>query len=142
MASITIPAGSVSGTSRITITPTDDDVVEGDETIVIPGSTDVGLGVSPATITLTDDTSSGAPGDSATLSIASVSSSVAEGGNASFTVTLSHRVDADVTVAWSAPLPADARRVGRPGYHLRERWTFAANLRRRRHAEHHHHPHR
>ena len=33
---------------------------------------------------------------------------MAEGGSASFTVTLSHQVNADVTVAWSAPLPADA----------------------------------
>ena len=103
LASITIPANSESGTGTLTITPINDGVVEGDETIKVSGSA-AGVNVnSHATITLTDDT----PGDAATLSIASALSSVAEGDNASFTVTLSHQVNADVTVAWSAPLPAD-----------------------------------
>ena len=38
LASITIPANSSSGTGSLTITPTDDQVVEGDETITIPGT--------------------------------------------------------------------------------------------------------
>ena len=107
LASITIPANTTSGTGTITITPTSDSEVEGDETIVVSGST-TSLNVSAATITLTDVESATAPGGAATLSIASASSSVAEGGNALFVVTLSHQVDADVTVSWSAPLPADA----------------------------------
>ena len=113
LASITIPADSTSGTGTLTITPTDDLVVEGDETITIPGTTTVsGLSVTSATVTLTDDdkTTTGDPGDkdSAELSISGPASAVAEGSDATFTVTLSKAVDAQVQVAWSAPLAADA----------------------------------
>ena len=57
LASITIPAEQDRPrTGSLTITPTDDLVVEGDETITIPGTTTVsGLSVTSATITLTDD---------------------------------------------------------------------------------------
>ena len=116
LASITIPANTASGSGTLTITPTDDEVVEGDETITIPGTTttQVGLTVSSATVTLTDDDKSTSdPGegddkDSAELSISGPASNVSEGGNAVFTVTLSHQVNAEVIVAWSAPLDADA----------------------------------
>ena len=109
---ITIPANEASGTGTLTITPTDDNIVEGDETITIPGSTTVGLTVSSATVTLTDDdkTTTGDPNDrdSAELSISGPASNVSEGSSAVFTVTLSQAVVADVTVAWSAPLGTDA----------------------------------
>ena len=116
LASITIPANSASGTGSITITPTDDSVVEGDETITIPGSTttQVGLNVSDAIVTLTDDDKSTSdPGeeddkDSAELSISGPTSNVSEGGNATFTVTLSAAIAKEVQVAWSAPLSTDA----------------------------------
>ena len=112
LASITIPANTASGSGELTITPTDDTVVEGDETITIPGTTTVGLNVTSASITLTDDDKSTIGDlndkDSAELSISGPTSSVSEGSNAVFTVTLSQAVDAAVTVAWSAPLPADA----------------------------------
>ena len=112
LASITIPANTASGTGTLTITPTDDLVVEGDETITIPGSTTVGLTVSSATVTLTDDDKSttGDPNDkdSAELSISAPTGNVNEGNNAVFTVTLSKAVAAEVTVAWSAPLGTDA----------------------------------
>ena len=92
----------------MTITPTDDQVVEGDETIIVPGTTTVsGLNVSDAIITLTDDDKSTTPTDdkdSAELSISGPASNVSEGGNAVFTVTLSEAVAKAVTVAWSAPL--------------------------------------
>ena len=56
LASITIPANTASGNGTLTITPTDDTVVEGDETIIVSGTTTVqNLSVSAATITLTDD---------------------------------------------------------------------------------------
>ena len=63
LASVTIPANATSGTGTLTLTPTDDQVVEGDETIVIPGTTttQVGLTVSDAIITLTDDDKSTTP---------------------------------------------------------------------------------
>ena len=51
LTSITIPATSSSATGSITITPTDDAVVEGDETIIVSGTTTVsGLNVSDAII--------------------------------------------------------------------------------------------
>ena len=112
LASITIPANTASGTGTLTITPTDDAVVEGDETITIPGTTTVGLTVTSATVTLTDDnkttTTPADDKDSADLSISGPASSADEGSNAVFTVTLSKQVDAEVQVAWSAPLTADA----------------------------------
>ena len=112
LASITIPANTKSATGSITITPTDDDVVEGDETVTVSGTTTVSLNVSSATITLTDGDKSTTdiPGDkdSAELSISGPSSNVSEGSDATFTVTLSKAVDAEVQVAWSAPLGTDA----------------------------------
>ena len=113
LATITIDADSSMGTGTLTITPTDDQVVEGDETISIPGTTTVsGLSVTAATVTLTDDDKSTTTPtddkDSAELSIAGPAASVAEGGNAVFTVTLSAAVAAQVQVAWSAPLGTDA----------------------------------
>ena len=111
LASITIPANTASATGTITITPTDDTVVEGDETITIPGTTTVNLSVTSATVTLTDDdktTTTPGDKDSAELSISGPTSNVSEGSNATFTVTLSQSVDAQVAVAWSAPLGTDA----------------------------------
>ena len=113
LASITIPANASSGSGSLTLTPTDDQVVEGDETIVIPGTTttQVGLTVSSATVTLTDDDKSTTPPgdtDGAELSISGPASNVTEGSNAEFTVTLSAAVDAEVQVAWTAPLSTDA----------------------------------
>ena len=111
LASITIPANSTIGTGTLTVTPTDDLVVEGDETITIPGTTTVGLTVTSATVTLTDDDKSTTPPgdkDSAELSISGPASNVSEGSDATFTVTLSKAVDAEVQVAWSAPLATDA----------------------------------
>ena len=107
LASITIPANATSGTGTLTITPTDDAIVEGDETITIPGTTTVsGLTVSSATITLTDDnkttTTPTDDKDSAELSISGPASNVTEGSDATFTVTLSAAVSKEVTVAWSA----------------------------------------
>ena len=113
LTTITIPANTASGTGTLTITPTDDTVVEGDETIIIPGTTttQVGLSVTSATITLKDhngDTDDEDDKDTAEISVSGPSANVSEGGNASFTVTLSEAVAAQVQVAWSAPLGTDA----------------------------------
>ena len=105
LATITIQAESSTGTGSFTITPTDDDVVEGDETIIVPGTTTVSLDVSDAIITLTDDdktTTTPGDKDSAEISISGPTGNVAEGSDATFTVTLSKAVAKDVTVAWSA----------------------------------------
>ena len=113
LASITIPADSSSATGTITITPIDDKVVEGNETIIIPGTTTVeGLNVTSAEITLKDlnGTSKDDPEDmdSTDLSITGPTSSVPEGSDATFTVTLSEAVASQVQVAWSAPSGSDA----------------------------------
>ena len=94
LGNITITGGESTGTAGFTVTPVDDHVVEGNETIKLQGAA-AGLDVTPATITITDD-------DTATLGIAGPAGVVPEGGNAEFTVTLSHAVASQVVVAWSA----------------------------------------
>ena len=92
---ITIAAGEASGSGTLTITPTDDGLVEGDETITVTGNSDPSVAVSSTEITITDN-------HTATLRISGPSGEVTEGSNAVFTVTLSHSVDKAVTVALSA----------------------------------------
>ena len=143
LASITIAANASSGTGSITLTPTDDAVVEGDETIVIPGTTttQVGLTVSSATVTLTDDDkSTTTPGDtdSAELSITGPTANVAEGSNAEFTVTLSAAVDAQVQVAWSGAAGDGRGRGGGPVRHVGD-GDVRGELGGGSHADHHHH---
>ena len=105
LTSVTIPAGRSSGTDNLTIVPTDDSVVEGDETITVSGTSGT-LTVATADVTITDD-------DSAELSISGPASEVAEGADADFSVTLSHSVASDVEVAWSAtPDTAEASDYG------------------------------
>ena len=117
LTSVTIPAGQSSSSGTLTITPTDDGIVEGPESILITGRA-AGLGESSATITLAD------ANDKAYLSIASPSAEIPEGADAEFTVTLSRSVTAAVTVAWSAaPGTAEATDyTATPGA-----VTFAAN---------------
>ena len=99
LASITIPKGETSAEGTLTITPVDDTVVEGDESIEVTGSFKR-FTVSPDTITLTDN-------DAATVGISGPSAEVAEGESAAFTVTLSKAIARETTVAWSAPLATD-----------------------------------
>ena len=92
-ASVTIPAGQPSGSDNLVLTLVDDDISEGDETILVGGSFEA-LTVGSALITISDN-------ESTYLSIAGPAADVQEGAGASFTVTLSQTVAADVTVAWS-----------------------------------------
>ena len=55
---ITITAGQIRGSGTFTLTPTDDKIVEGDETIKVSG-TATDLTVTPTSVTLTDDDSTG-----------------------------------------------------------------------------------
>ena len=98
-ANVTIPANIFSDTATLSITPIDDAVVEGDETIIVTGSV-TGLTGFPATITLNDDTATLTL--SPTMPVTQATQDANEGESASFTVTLSHQVNADVTVAWAA----------------------------------------
>ena len=56
-ARLTIPAGQMSAAATLTLTPVNDAVREGDETVNIIGAAD-GLAVTPAQVTITDDDSS------------------------------------------------------------------------------------
>ena len=96
---LTIPASAATGSGTLRITPVEDAIVEGDETIVVNGSV-TGFVVFPDTITITDN-------DTATVGITGPSAEVAEGSNAEFTVTLSDEIARELTVAWSAPLITD-----------------------------------
>ena len=52
---VTIAAGASSGSAPFTLTPIDDTLVEGDETITVDGTADNGLPVNGTHLTLTDD---------------------------------------------------------------------------------------
>ena len=106
LGSISIKAGQSSGSETFTVTPTNDSIVEGDETIVVSGTHSGSLTVGTATFTINDD-------DNAELSISGPTSNISEGNNASFTVTLSKEVAKEVTVAWSvSPGTASASDYG------------------------------
>ena len=57
---VTIPAGMTSATETFTLTPTDDNVDEGDETVTVSGTTSSGLTLTPTslTVTITDNETS------------------------------------------------------------------------------------
>ncbi len=90
---MTIPAEAATGTASLIITPTNDDIVEGEETIRVEGTVS-NFTVSPVEITINDD-------DSGTLSLSGSGTAVSEGNDASFTVTLSDAIGPEVTVGWS-----------------------------------------
>ena len=98
--SITIPANFASATTTLTLDPTNDDIVEGDEVVKVVGASG-DKDVSPAWITIDDK------GDEGTLSLSGPDTAVAEGFDASFTVTLSHAIGPEVTVEWSV-MPGSA----------------------------------
>ena len=51
---LTIPAGEMTGTATLSLTPTDDPIAEGDERAQVTGAAD-GLTVTPAPVTIVDD---------------------------------------------------------------------------------------
>ena len=89
---MTIPANAASGEGTLTLTLIDDDLTEGDETIIVGGSF-TGFTIASDTITIHDD-------EAAYLSIAGPGT-VNEGEDAEFTVALSKAVPAEVTVEWT-----------------------------------------
>lgn len=91
--SITIPLNSASATTTLTLNPTDDEIVEGDEVVKVVGVS-ADFTVSPAWITIND-------GDRGTLSLSGSGTPVLEGYDASYTVSLSHAIGREVTVGWS-----------------------------------------
>ena len=92
---VTVAANASSGTGAFTLTPADDSLVEGDETVGVSGST-ANLAVSSADLTLTDD-------DAQAVIMSAERVSVAEdGGTATYTVALGSQPSADVTVTPSS----------------------------------------
>ncbi len=96
---VTITKGTTSGTGTFTLTPTDDTLVEGNETIGLAGST-TGLTVNGAELTLTDD--DGAPAVNLSLSPSSVgenASGTSVTVTAAFSNSSTYAADQTVTVA-------------------------------------------
>ena len=90
---VTIPGGSTRAQATFTLTPTDDDVVEGDETLSVSGSAS-GLRTRGATVTITDD--DGRLGTVPALTVEDATA--AEGDSLAFTVTLDKAVSGGLTV--------------------------------------------
>ena len=104
---ITIAAGKTSGTGTFTLTPTQDALVEGDETIGI-GGTSTGLEVNGTSMTLTDDrppavgVEEDQPTEDEALPRVSVADARAdEGADLIFTVTLDRAADDTVSIAYA-----------------------------------------
>ena len=89
---ITIAAGGASETGTFDLTPTQDDLHEGSETINLDGTL-TGVTVTDASLTLTDD--DGQP------SFAVADASASEGDAITFTVTRSGAMDNAVSVKWN-----------------------------------------
>ena len=89
---LTIDANQPFGTAMFTLTPTDDDVDEADETLTVEGSTAVaGLNVTATTVTINDDDERGVQVSPTTLT-------VPEGADGTYTVVLTSEPTGPVTV--------------------------------------------
>ena len=98
---LTILAGRTSGTATFTLTPTDDDVAEADETLTVAGTTGTsGIGVTGTAVTIADDDGRG-------VRVSSEALTVPEGGSATYTVRLAARPIADVTVTVGGTVDTD-----------------------------------
>ena len=91
---LTIGAGQASGTASFTLTPVDDAIDEGDETVRVAGTAQ-GLEVTPATVTIEDDDARG-------IAVSATVLTVPEGGGRTYTVALASQPTGPVTVALSA----------------------------------------
>ncbi len=89
---VTIPAETASGTGRFTLTPTNDSIAEGEETIDVIGMA-TGFTVTGAQVALTDDV------PSVTVGFARASYTVDEGASVTVTVVLSAVPEREVEVA-------------------------------------------
>ena len=87
---LTIAGGATSGTKTFTLTPTNDDVDEGDEALTVDGSV-TGLAVTSAALTIEDDDERGVTVTPATLT-------VPEGESGTYTVVLTSQPTGTVTV--------------------------------------------
>ena len=87
---LTIAAGQTSGTASFTLTPVDDAIDEGDETVRVAGAAP-GLEVTPATVTIEDDDMHG-------IAVSTEALTVPEGDSRTYTVVLRSQPSGPVTV--------------------------------------------
>ena len=87
---LTIAAGQASGTASFTLTPVDDAIDEGDETVRVAGTAQ-GLEVTPATVTIEDDDARG-------IAVSTGALTVPEGDSRTYTVVLRSQPTSPVTV--------------------------------------------
>ena len=104
---ITIAAGAASHTGTFDLTPTDDDLHEGSETIDVTGTSDA-LTITKATITLEDD--------DVQPSFAVADASASEGDAITFTVTRSGAMDNAVSVKWNTSADSGANAASAADY--------------------------
>ena len=89
---LTIAAGSTSGTTTFMLTPTDDDVDEASEALTVAGSTTAtGLAINATTVSIADDDERG-------VEVGVTALAVPEGGDATYTVVLESEPTGNVTV--------------------------------------------
>ncbi len=101
---LSIDAGQTSGTVTFTLKPTDDGIVEGDETVTVTGTTTVeDLTVTGTSITIGDDDERG-------VLVNPTSLTVSEGDSATYTVVLTSRPTGSVRVTISGTTGTDLRR--------------------------------
>ena len=105
-----IRAGQKSASASFQLRPVNDNVEEGDETLSVGGSvivpaTGLSLSVEPASVTITDDDTRGVVIGASTLT-------VEQGEGTSYTIVLTSRPTANVTVA--VVLPPDSGLTARP----------------------------
>ena len=125
---LTIRANAHSGTATFTLTPIDDQQVEGSETVTVTGTTTAtSLTVTPTRLTLSDDAADGLPPPE--LSIADVRATEGRHAAAEFSVSLNRATVRTVTVDYAT---ADgSAKAGADYTATRGTLTFAAGERSR-----------
>ena len=98
-ATLTISSGQTSGTADVTLTPADDDVDEGDETVAVEGAV-AGLTVTADTVTIADDDTRG-------VDVSATALAVSEGDSAAYTVALESAPTDTVMIAVSVTGDSD-----------------------------------
>ena len=90
-ATLTITGGNTTGTATLTLTPVNDALVEGDETVTVGGSVD-SLTVTGIEVTITDDDTRG-------VTVSQTALTFGEGGNGQYTVVLNSQPTGNVNVS-------------------------------------------
>ena len=118
---LTIEAGQTSATVDVTLTPIDDDIVEGDETLTVAGTTGVeDLAVTATGVTIRDDERG--------VVVSPTSLTVSEGGSASYSVVLTSRPSGSVKVTISDPSGTDLQRSRGLMWFTRTNWSVAQTV--------------